>query len=382
MRLFQTSSWCILLVSLLTLALPSSPAQAEESSTPRKPTLKQAAGPNLLMGCAVSASDLDNPQRAALIADQFSCLTAGNEFKPLSLQREKGKFTFEQADKIADFAQQHGMKLIGHNLMWHNQAPAWLFEDENKQPLPRAQALANLKAHIDTVMKHFQGKVLGWDVVNEAVGDSEPYLRDTPAHKAIGDDFVVQAFKLAHAADPNVQLYYNDYNMEEPYKHAKSMRLIKELKAAGVRLDAVGIQGHWLIDKPDVAMIEKCIDDFAGLGVKVMITELDVDVLPRKNAGADITATEKAGLDPYKDGLPADVQQKLAKRYGEIFKILAKHRGEITRITFWGVDDGTSWLNFFPVRGRTNHPLLFDRNLQPKLAFDAVIEALKASSPR
>ena len=373
-------SWRIAVVFVAVISLAAG-AEAAVTST-SKPTLKQAAGPGLLIGCAVSAADLDQPARAQLIATQFNCITAGNEFKPDSLQHEKGKFTFEKADKIADFAQQHGMKLIGHNLMWHHQSPAWLFTDENKQPLPREQALANLKEHIDTVVKHFHGKVLGWDVVNEAIGDSEPYLRSTPAHKAIGDDFVVQAFKLAHAADPDVELYYNDFNIEEPYKHAKAMRLIKELKDAGVRLDAVGIQAHWLLNAPDVKVIDQAISDFAGLGVKVMITELDVDVLARKSAGADISATQKAGLDPYKDGLPDDVQQKLATRYGEIFKTLAKHRGQITRITFWGVDDGTSWLNFWPVRGRTNHPLLFNRNLQPKPAFEAVVQAFGSSTPR
>jgi endo-1,4-beta-xylanase len=358
----------------------STPAAAGAGAS-ATPTLKQAAGPRMLMGAAVSAEDLDNPRMVELIAKQFNCLTAGNEFKPDSLQHEKGQFTFDKADKIADFAQQHGMKLVGHNLMWHQQAPKWLFEDAIGKPLPREQALANLKNHIDTVMKHFQGKVIGWDVVNEAIGDSEPYLRDTPAHKAIGEDFVIQAFKLAHAADPNVQLYYNDYNIEEPYKHPKAMRLIKDLKAAGCKVDAVGIQGHWLLNSPDVKLIDKAISDFAGLGVKVMVTELDVDVLPRKGAGADISATEQGGLDPYKDGLPADVEQKLAQRYGEIFKVLARHRdkGELTRVTFWGVTDGTSWLNFWPVKDRTNYPLVFDRNFQPKPAFDAVIRALEES---
>jgi endo-1,4-beta-xylanase len=257
---------------------------------------------------------------------------------------------------------------------------AWMFADENKQPLSRAKALENLKAHIETVVKHFHGKVHGWDVVNEAIADEgDRYLRDTPARKAIGDDYVIKAFEFARAASPNVQLYYNDYNIEQPYKRAKGLKLIKELKAAGVKLDGVGIQGHWLIDSPSAKEIDEAISAYGALGVKVMITELDVDALPRKGAGADISATEKEGLDPYKNGLPDDVQKKLAKRYGELFKVLAKHRdsGVLTRVTFWGFYDGSTWLDNWPVRGRTNHPFLWDRELRPKPALDAVIAALR-----
>ncbi|HEX3357044.1 MAG TPA: endo-1,4-beta-xylanase [Tepidisphaeraceae bacterium] len=343
----------------------------------RDATLRNSAGAQLLIGTAVSASDLDNPKLAALIADQFNCVTAENEFKPDSLQSERGKFTFGQADKIADFAYAHDMQMIGHTLLWHHQSPAWLFEDEQKQPLPREQALANLKTHIETVAKHFQGRVAGWDVVNEAISDNDgEYLRDTPARRAIGDDYLVKAFQFAHEADPNAQLYYNDYNIETPGKREKAIRLIKELKAAGVRIDGVGIQGHWLLEFPKSNVVDDAIDAFGALGVKVMITELDVDVLPRRGAGADLGATEKQGVDPYRDGLPDDIQEKLARRYEELFKIFVKHRGTLTRVTLWGADDGNSWLNNWPVKGRVNHPLLFDRNFQPKPAFSAVIKAL------
>ena len=343
-------------------------------------TLRQAGGDRLLIGAVVAPHQLDDPKLTQLLAAQFNCLTAENVMKPDALQRERGKFTFEQADKIVDFAQRHDMKMIGHTLLWHQQTPPWMFADENKKPLPRAKALENLKAHIETVVKHFDGKVHGWDVVNEAIADEgDKYLRDTPARKAIGDDYLIKAFEFARAASPNVQLYYNDYNLEQPYKRAKGLKLIKELKEAGVKLDGVGIQGHWLIDSPSAKEIDEAIGAYAALGMKVMITELDVDVLPRRGAGADISATEKEGLDPYKQGLPDDVQRKLAKRYGELFKVLAKHRdsGVLTRVTFWGFYDGSTWLDNWPVRGRTNHPFLWDRELRPKPALDAVIAALR-----
>ena len=262
------------------------------------------------------------------------------------------------------------MTVIGHNLCWHNQTPQWMFADENKKPLSREVALANLREHIDGVLKHYKGKVKGWDVVNEALDDAGPYLRDTPARKAIGDDFVVQAFKIAHEADPEAELYYNDYNIEAVYKRPKALRLIKELKATGVRIDGVGIQGHWLLDQLNLKEIEDGIKAFSDLGVKVMITELDVDPLPRAKggrAGADVSATERGGLDPYKERLPDDVQKKLAKAYGDLFRLFLKYPS-VTRVTFWGTHDGTSWLNNYPTRGRTNHPMLWDRQLQPKPA--------------
>jgi endo-1,4-beta-xylanase len=344
---------------------------------PQPMTLRQAAGARLLIGVAIMSSATENPQRAALIAEQFNCLTGENEFKPDSLEHVQGKFNFAGADKIIAFAQQHDMKVVGHNLCWHQQSPPWMFADAGKKPLPREQALANLKSHIDAVVKHFKGNVIGWDVVNEAIGDSpNEFLRDTPAHRAIGDDYVEKAFELAHAADPSAELYYNDYNIETPGKREKAIKLIRSLKAKGLRIDAVGIQGHWQLNSPDTKMIDSAISAFADVGVKVMITELDIDVLPRKASGADISATEKVGIDPYKNGCPPAVLEEQAKRYGELFAVFMKHRDDVTRITFWGIDDGTSWLNNWPVRGRTNYPLLWDRQCQAKPAFFAVLKSI------
>jgi endo-1,4-beta-xylanase len=302
--------------------------------------------------------------------------------KPVSLQRAHGDFSFERADKIVAFAKAHNMQVIGHTLCWHNQSPRWMFQDDGGKPLPREAALANLKAHIETVVKHFKGEVKGWDVVNEAINDaSEPDLRDTSARRAIGDDFVLKAFEFAHQADPDVELYYNDYNIEVGDKRDRAVRLVRQIKAAGLRIDAVGIQGHWLLESPSLAEIEKGIQTFADEGVKVMITEMDIDVLPRSRGfGADITATEKQAGNPYKAGLPDELQRKLADRYGALFAMFKRYP-QVTRVTLWGVSDGDTWLNNFPVRGRTNHPLLWDRQLRPKPAFKAVIEALQSDTP-
>lgn len=343
-------------------------------------TLRGAAGDKMLIGTAIMASDLADPGQAALISQQFDCITPGNEMKPDALQNVKGTFTFEKGDAIVAFAQAHDMKVVGHTLVWHNQSPAWLYADESGKPLPRDQALANMKDHITKVVQHYKGKIIGWDVVNEAISDKPAeYLSDTPAHKAIGDDYIVKAFQFAHEADPDAQLYYNDYNDEQPEKLAKCVRLLKELKDAGCRVDAVGIQGHWMMEWPPAQTIDDAIAAYEKLGVKVNVSELDIDVLPRNTTGAEITATEKSGIDSFKSGLPSELAQKQADRYRSFFEVFAKHPGAVARVTFWGTHDGTSWLNDWPVKGRTNHPLLFGRDLKPKPAFDAVIAALGAS---
>lgn len=346
-----------------------------DAKTSTEQTLRQAAKGKMLVGCAIMSSALDDPAHAKLIASQFDAITAENEMKPVEVHPAKDRFNFAAGDKLAAFAQSNDMKLIGHNLLWHAQAPRYLFADESGKPLPREQGLANLKEHITAVLKHYKGKCIGWDVVNEAVTDNGEFLRDTPALKSIGPDYVIQAFKFAQEADPDVELYYNDYNIEAGYKIERGLRMIRDLKAAGCRVDAVGIQGHWLLGSPSAAEIGAAIDKYAALGVKVHITELDVDPLPRRGAGADVSRSEQ-GQDPYKEGLPADVNQKLADRYREIFAEFTKRPGVVTRVTLWGTHDGTSWLNNYPVRGRTNHALLFDRQMKPKPALAAVIDEL------
>jgi endo-1,4-beta-xylanase len=341
-------------------------------------SLRQAANGRFLIGTAVSARHLDNPALAALVAQQYDCLTAENEFKPMSLHPRPGEFRFTAADRIVDFARQHRMKVIGHTLCWHSQSPAFLFRGADGKPLPRDEALKNLKDHIDGVMGHFKGNVIGWDVVNEAIADAKgEYLRNTPARRAIGDDYILKAFEFAHAADPNAELYYNDYSNEQPEKLEKTIRLIRDLKTKGVRIDGVGMQCHLRLDDPNgIDRVDRAIAAYSAEGVKVMLTELDVDVLPRRGQGADIAAREQGGANPYKDGLPPEVAESQARYYGRLFGVILKHPKVITRVTFWGPHDGASWLNFWPVAGRTNHPLLWDRALKPKRALGAVLETL------
>ncbi len=283
---------------------------------------------------------------------------------PRFLQPEPGRFTFEAADRIAAFAQEHGLPLTGHMLCWNHLTPSWMFENGDHKPLSREQALANLQRHIETVAKPFKGKLSCWDVVNEAISDERrEYLRDTPALRAIGEDYVRKAFEFAQEAEPEVALYYNDYNVEDPVKLPKVIRLIRSLKGAAARLDAIGIQGHWHLHHPDARTIDAGIEALGKEGIKVIVTELDVDVLAWN------------GGNPYQAGIPGSVLEKQARRYAELFAVFHRHRDLIPRVTFWGVEDRQSWLNGHPKR-RTNYPLLFDRKLQPKPAYGAVIQAL------
>ncbi len=340
-------------------------------------TLRETAGKRLLVGCALATRDLGDAKLTALATEQFSCITPEYEFMPEKLVDDAGKFTFETADRVVAFAETHHLPVFGHMLVWHFVTRKWLFESPDGKPLPREKALANLKTYIDGVVGHYKGRIKAWDVVNEGISDKDgEYLKDTPALRAIGEDYIEKAFEFAHAADLQAELYYNDYNIEQGGKLDRTLKLVHALQQKGVRLDAVGIQGHWLIDWPPTDTIEKAIDALAATGVKVMVTEMDVDPLPRNVSGADMAQAEK-GANPYPTSLPPEVQAKLAKRYGEIVAAIVRHPS-VTMLGFWGIHDGRSWLNDFPVKGRTNYPLLFDRQYQPKPAFEAVIKALKA----
>lgn len=346
------------------------------------PTLKDAYKNDFVIGVALPGELPGSlkPDELALAISQFNGVTPENCLKPQPTQPSEDVWNFTQPDALVAFAQQHGMQVTGHTLVWHSQTPKWFFLDGDK-PASRELALARMKNHIQTLVTRYKGKVHGWDVVNEAISDKpDEYLRpESPWLKTVGDDYIEQAFKFAAEADPNVDLQYNDYNIEEPGKRAKAIRLIKDLQSKGIHVAAVGIQGHWLLDKIPYNDIEEAINEYHALGLKVMFTEVDLDVLPRKTTGANVSATERAAITAVR-ATPAspEVLQRQAEQYGKLFTLLLKHKDAVTRVTFWGINDGRSWLNTWPTR-RYNHALLFDRQCQPKPAFDAVIKAAEGA---
>jgi endo-1,4-beta-xylanase len=367
----------VFVAALLALLAAGAAVDFGSAAQANQPALKDVFKKDFLIGAALNQNQFtERDQRGlSIITGQFNSITPENVLKWEAVHPEPDKYNFEPADRYVAFGEKHRMFIVGHTLIWHSQTPRWVFEDAKGGPVDRQTLLERMRDHIHTVVGRYKGRIKGWDVVNEAL-DEDGTLRQTPWMKIIGEDYLVKAFEFAHEADPSAQLYYNDYSLENEAKRKGAVELIKKLKASGVPIYAVGLQGHDKMDWPTAQQQSETILAFASLGVKVNITELDVDVLPRasQHRGADISldVALRAELNPYANGLPDSVQQALAKRYAELFEVFRKHADVIDRVTFWGVTDGDSWLNDWPVRGRTSYPLLFDRAGKPKPAFDAV----------
>jgi endo-1,4-beta-xylanase len=373
-----------LAVALVVVSATAASVRAQAPASKEAASLKELMPKGVLLGVAVSQGQIEGKDAVAgpIIVRHFDSLTPENLLKWALVHPEPDRYNFGPSDAYVAFGEANKMAVIGHCLVWHSQTPAWVFAGKDGAPLDRETALGRMKEHITAVVGRYKGRIKGWDVVNEAINDDAAgTMRDSPWRKAIGDDYIAKAFEFAHAADPEAELYYNDYNLTSAPKRATAIKIVKDLKARGLRVDGIGEQGHWLLGGPSLADIETTITEIAAAGVKVLITELDVDVLPRDPGmyGADLEKRGKyrAETNLYPDGLPADKQQELAKRYADVFALFLKHKEKITRVTFWGVTDGHSWLNGFPIPGRTNHPLLFDRQGQTKPAFDAVVSTLK-----
>jgi endo-1,4-beta-xylanase len=334
--------------------------------------LKDLMPKGIVIGAAINQRQSDGVDMAAvdIITKQFNQISPENLLKFSSIHPAADRYTFDAQDRYVQFGLDRHMQVVGHNLVWHQQTPAWVFQGVDGKPPDRDTLLARMRDHIHTVVGRYKGKIHGWDVVNEAI-DEDGSLRKAPWHDGIGDDYVAKAFEFAHEADPDAELYYNDYNLEKPAKRAGVIRLVKDLQRRGLRIDGIGNQAHWKLDSPSLDQIEEALTDLHATGLKVMYSELDIDLLPPGGRNADPTAA-----NPYANGLPEEKQQQLAKRYADIFGIILAHRDWVSRVTFWGLSDADSWLN----RGRTNYPLLWDRQRQPKPAFQAVAAVLQRAA--
>jgi endo-1,4-beta-xylanase len=323
------------------------------------PSLKDIFEGKFMVGCALSRTFFLDTQ---LITKHFNTVTPENCMKWESIHPSPGRYTFGDADALVNFAEENGMAVIGHTLIWHQQTPEWVFKDEQGKDLTREALLERMKEHIYTVVGRYKGRVKGWDVVNEAIDDSGGVLRYSPWRRIIGDDYIEWAFRFAHEADPDAELYYNDYSTTDPVKREAIYNLVKGLLDKGLRVDGIGMQGHWDIQSPSEQSIRAAIERFSSLGVDVHITELDVSVFPW---------TDRSNR--YASGLSESVEQLHAARYAMMFRVFQDYSDVIERVTFWGLTDRYSWKNNFPVVGRTDYPLLFDRQGNPKAAFWAVV---------
>jgi endo-1,4-beta-xylanase len=342
-------------------------------------TLKDAYQHAFLVGVAVNAAQFgeQDASGATLVKTQFNSITPENALKWENIHPRPDSFAFDLPDRYVAFGERNHMYVVGHCLVWHNQVPDWVFHDEHGNLVNRDVLLKRMRDHIQTVVGRYKGRIKSWDVVNEALNE-DGTLRQSLWLKIIGDDYIARAFEYAHAADLSAELTYNDYSLENEPKRNGAVALITKLRKQGIPITSVGLQGHDSLVWPTIEQQEATISAFANLGIKVVISELDVDVLPRaaSQESAEISTNIKQDpkLNPYVSGLPDSVQKALAERYAVLFRVFLRHREVVARVTFWGVTDGDSWRNNWPVKGRTSYPLLFDRGCQPKPAFDAVIQ--------
>lgn len=348
-------------------------------------SLQSVFASDFLVGGALNEAQFTERDAAgvALTKAHFNTVSPENVLKWERVHPELNRYDFGPSDAYVSFGERNKMFMVGHTLVWHSQVPAWVFRDAAGALVSRDTLLGRMREHIRTVMGRYKGRIQGWDVVNEALNE-DGTMRKSLWYTIIGDDFIAKAFEYAHEVDPAAELYYNDYSLENPAKRAGALALIKDLQARGIPIKGIGMQGHMKMDWPSVGLEDSTIAMFAATGMRIHITELDVDVLPpaTPNRGADVSlrAANSARANPYAAGLPDSVSKALGARYAQLFAVYLKHRDVIDRVTFWGVADGDSWLNDWPVRGRTSYPLIFDRQHRPKAALDSIVA--RGQAPR
>ncbi|MDB5109677.1 MAG: endo,4-beta-xylanase, partial [Mucilaginibacter sp.] len=312
-----------------------------------------------------------------------------NDMKMGPIHPSENVYNWKNADAIVDFAVSHHIRIRGHNLCWHNQEAAWMFTGPDGKQVTKELLLQRLKEHIFTVVKRYKGKIYAWDVVNEAVDDSNDstqVYRKSNWYNICGDDFITAAFRYAHEADPNAKLFYNEYNNEHPVKREKIYKLLKKLIDNHVPIDGVGMQAHWKLNDPTPELLRKALDEVTSLGLKVQFTELDITIrLPQpRPAPGTVPVPATPAPDP---GYTPELEAKQIAQYKMAFDIFREYKKSITGVTFWNVSDRYSWLDN---RGgglaggaaagagasrvvRKAYPLLFDENLQRKKAYWSVV---------
>lgn len=316
-------------------------------------SLKDKYSQYFKIGAAFENQDL---VKADLIKTHFNSMTCANAMKYGSLTREPGVYNFDRADSLLAFAKENNIAMHGHCLVWHNQTPDFIFENTTAEML-----LETLRMHTRIVREHF-GDLETFDALNEAIEDkSDEYFRDTKWLRTIGNDYIGKIFRVIKEEMPNTELFYNDYNDCVPEKREKIVRMLKELIADGVPVDGMGLQFHVNVYEPSVDEVKRSIEEYAALGLKLRISELDISVY-------------HPGKEEPQIAMTPEMTKLQAQKYGEYFKVFREYAKHIEAVTFWGVADSDSWLNYFPVPGRRNYPLLFDDFGQPKEAFYSVMD--------
>lgn len=356
----KTGAFCISILVCLNMTMGMSLADEQATKDQEKKEvhienltpLKDIYKGKFLIGNIYNSFNLTGVDRD-MVLHHFNAVTPENMMKPDAMQKQKGVFTFESADAMTGFCQENGLKTVGHTLAWHGQTPDWM-----NASCGREEAIGRLRDHISNVAGHYSGKLLSWDVVNEAIQDGarlpadgnwKSCLRDTPWLRNIGNDYIELAFQFAHEADPNAKLYYNDYNLNDNNKAEIAAAMFTDLKKKGVPIDGIGMQGHYSTTLP-VATVEHSLELFKKTGAEISITELDVGVSQAQASG--LTKEEEIAQ---------------GQTYAQLFKLYNQYSDVIERVTFWGYADTRSWRS-------SNFPCLFDGNYKAKEAYYAVAD--------
>ena len=323
-------------------------------------SLKDVFANDFLMGVSLSGRNVRNAAEQDLIRKEFNSVTCENAMKPASLHPSPNVWRWEEADRIANFCRENGIKMRGHCLVWHNQFSDWMLYDESGNFVDKEVFYARLKDHIQTVMSRYKDVIYAWDVVNEAMSDggTNPY-RESKLYQLCGDEFIAKAFQFAREADPKAVLFYNDYNECDRRKSRNIYNMVLKMRSNGVPIDGIGMQGHYNIFKPTVEELDAALALYSPLVEHIHITELDVRV--NREMGGQLQFSQEGAA------LSDSVQALHTQQYERLFKTFQKYRDKIDCVTFWNLHDGCSWL------GERNHPLLFDKALQPKPAYHRLV---------
>jgi GH35 family endo-1,4-beta-xylanase/beta-xylosidase len=345
-------------------------------------TLRSAFANDFLLGCAVNEhqSSGKDKQGAQLAAQHFNSVVAENVMKCEVIHPKENKYDWKKSDAFVKFGEDNNMFVVGHCLIWHSQLAKWFCVDKHGKLVSPEVLKQRMRDHIHTIVGRYKGRVKGWDVVNEAILEDGSY-RNSQFYQILGEEYIPLAFQYAHEADPDAELYYNDYGMDSPARRASVIKMVNNLKARGLRIDAIGMQSHIGVDYPDFKEFEKSIKAFAATGCKVNITELDMSALPSKIRGANISdkMAYSKEWDPYKHGLTKEASETWNARMRKFFELFLKYSDKIERVNFWGVTDRDSWKNDWPIKGRTDYPLAFDRNGDLKPFLQEYVNTRKAT---
>lgn len=353
----------------LTMSIASAVAQpfGRPQEAPDPTGLKDAYKDYFKIGVAVNIRNVSTQAEKDLIVKEFNSVTAENDMKPGSLQPKEGEWNWGRADSIANFCRANGIKMRGHCLVWHSQFADWMFYDKKGKEVSKEVFYSRLRNHIHTVVNRYKDVVYCWDVVNEAIADNarpsrwnpnpSPY-RESKLYKLCGDEFIAKAFEFAREADPNAELFYNDYNAAQPDKRDRIFDMVKKMKDAGVPIDGIGMQGHYNVFGPSMEDVDSAITKYATIVDNIHFTELDIRA--NEEMGGQLQFSREAlEIKPYIRTLHED-------QYHQLFRVMRKHKDVIKCVTFWNLCDRDSWV------GVNNYPLLWDKECKPKNAYKVV----------